>query len=187
MMNLENYSKDLKTIDLAKANLIALQYLLFFALIFGLPFYIIWGFNLSGLFPENKVLKAILPLLVFVAGIVLHELIHGIFFAAFASKGIKAVKFGVLWKMLTPYCHCKEPLKVKHYIIALLAPLLVLGIIPGIVGVATGSFLLMIFGIVFSGAATGDIMIYNLINGEYQEDLVQDHPSEAGCYIFKKK
>ena len=36
-MNLENYNQEKKTIDLMKANLVALKYFAFFALIFGLP------------------------------------------------------------------------------------------------------------------------------------------------------
>lgn len=126
-------------------------------------------------------------MLVMIIGIVLHELIHGIFFARFASKGFKSIKFGILWKMLTPYCHCKEPLQIKHYIIALLAPLVILGILPALIGLAIGHFVFVLFGIFFSTAAAGDLMIYHLIKKENPEDYVQDHPSEAGYYIFRKK
>ena len=132
-------------------------------------------------------MKAFYPFIALTIGLVIHELIHGIFFAKYASKGFKSVKFGVLLKMLTPYCHCKEPLKIKHYIIALLAPLVILGILPAIVGILIGNLGLTIFGIFFSGTAAGDLMIYNLIKKENPEDYVQDHPSEAGYYIFRKK
>ena len=127
------------------------------------------------------------PLIAFIIGIVIHELVHGIFFAKYATKGFKSVKFGVLWKMLTPYAHCKEPLQIKHYIIALLAPLVLVGILPAILGIVLGNPGLLLFGIIFSGSAAGDIMIYNLIKKENPEDYVQDHPSEAGYYIFRKK
>ena len=88
--------------------------------------------------------------------------------------------------MLTPYCHCKEPLQIKHYIIALLAPLLFLGIVPAIISLITGNVILLFLGIVFSSAAAGDLMIYLLIRKENPEDYVQDHPSEAGYYVFRK-
>ena len=45
-MNLENYTKEQKTIDLMKANLVAIKYLIFFAIIFTVPYYLIWGNNL---------------------------------------------------------------------------------------------------------------------------------------------
>lgn len=119
--------------------------------------------------------------------IVVSELIHGIFFALFAAYGFQSIKFGVLWKMLTPYFHCKEPLKIKHYKIGVLAPLVILGIVPAVLSFVTGKIFLLIMGILFSATAAGDIMIYLLIRKENPEHYVQDHPSEAGCYIFRKK
>ena len=106
--------------------------------------------------------------------------------AKYAESGWKSVKFGVLWKMLTPYAHCKEPLKIKHYKIAVLAPLVLVGLLPALVGVILGDAILTIFGILMSGSAAGDIMIYNIIKKENPEDYVQDHPSEAGCWIYRK-
>jgi hypothetical protein len=38
----------------------------------------------------------------------------------------------------------------------------------------------------FTMAAAGDFMIINLIRKENKIDFVQDHPSEAGCYIYRK-
>ena len=187
-MNLENYTKDQKTIDLMKANLDAIKYLIFYMIIFTVPYYLIWGNNLSDSFYKqaNPFLKMFFFFFAYIIGIVIHELVHGIFFAKYATKGFKSVKFGVLWKMLTPYAHCKEPLQIKHYIIALLAPLVLVGILPAILGIVLGNPGLLLFGIIFSGSAAGDIMIYNLIKKENPEDYVQDHPSEAGYYIFRK-
>lgn len=119
-------------------------------------------------------------------GIVLHELIHGITWAKFAKEGFKSIKFGVLWKMLTPYCHCKEALNVKQYIIGALTPAIVMGIVPSIIAIIIGDFGLLIFGMFFTMAAAGDFLIINLIRKENSSDLVQDHPSEVGCYIYRK-
>lgn len=185
-MDFDNLVKEKKIIDLQKANGEALKYLVLFMVAFGVPFYFIWGFELPKLNSEYLILKALTPLIILLLGIVAHELIHGIFFALYASKGIRSIKFGILWKTLTPYCHCKEPLEIKQYIIALVAPLLILGIIPSIVGLISGNGFLLIFGIFFSSAAAGDLMIYFLIRKENPEDYVQDHPSEAGYYIFRK-
>ncbi|QOW11173.1 DUF3267 domain-containing protein [Kaistella flava (ex Peng et al. 2021)] len=185
-MDFNNLVKEKKIIDLQKANGEALKYLVLFVVVFAVPFYFIWGFELPKLNSEYLILKALTPLIILLLGIVAHELIHGIFFALYASKGIKSITFGILWKTLTPYCHCKEPLKIKHYIIALLAPLLILGVIPSVFGLIGGNGFFLIFGIFFSAAAAGDLMIYLLIRKENREDYVQDHPSEAGYYIFRK-
>jgi catechol 2,3-dioxygenase-like lactoylglutathione lyase family enzyme len=38
----------------------------------------------------------------------------------------------------------------------------------------------------FTMAAGGDFLIINLIRKEKSSALVQDHPTEAGCYIYRK-
>ncbi|MCQ4035900.1 DUF3267 domain-containing protein [Kaistella montana] len=188
-MNLENFEKEEKIIDLMKANLVALKYLLLFVIIFAVPFFLIWqnSFSKASFSSDYIFVKLFSPVVGMILGIIAHELIHGMFFAMYAKQGFKSIKFGILWKMLTPYCHCKEPLQIKHYKIALLAPFVILGIIPSIISLFTGNLILLIFGIFFSGAAAGDLMIYQLIKKENPEDYVQDHPTEAGYIIFKNK
>ena len=124
--------------------------------------------------------------LFFVLGIVLHELIHGIFFAKYAKNGFKSVKYGVLWKYLTPYCHCKEPLTVRHFIVAAIMPTIILGVIPAIISILTGNILLLVWGIIFTVSGAGDILIIYSIRKFNETDLVLDHPSEVGVYIFRK-
>lgn len=188
-MYFENFEKEDKIIDLMKANLVSIKFLVLFTVIFAVPFFIIWQNSFSGnLFDSDHIFVNLFsPVVGMIIGIIIHELIHGIFFAMYARKGFKSVKFGILWKMLTPYCHCEEPLKIRHYIIALLAPFIILGIIPGIISLFTGNLILLVFGIVFSGAAAGDLMIYQLIKKEDPDDFVQDHPTEAGYTIFRQK
>ncbi len=190
---IEDYHKEQLTIDLVKANVFAILLMIPTVLIFGLPYFLIWGFGfvLSDIRSLTKFLSPELMgfglLLVFALGIVLHELIHGIVWSRFTSNGFKSIRFGVLWKMLTPYCHCKEPLKVKEYIIGALMPAIILGFIPGIIAIIIGNFGLLIFGIIFTTAAGGDFMIINLLKNEDKDDYVQDHPSEAGCFIYRKR
>lgn len=187
-MDFSHYHKELQIIDLVKANFRALLYFAFFTALFATPYLLIWGFNSKDLIPVDSPLLTISgPVIGILFGIVLHELVHGIFFAHYAKQGFRSVKFGILWKMLTPYAHCKEPLQVKHYIKALLAPLILIGILPAIAGIALGNAPLLLFGIVLSGSAAGDLMIYNRIRKENPEDYVQDHPSEAGYWIYRKK
>ncbi len=186
-MNFEQYQKEQCTIDMMKANLEGMKYLVFFLLIFALPYYFMHGLESTDFFPDRGVLfKGLFPFAMLLAGIVVHELVHGVFFAKYAKQGMRSVRFGIMWKYLAPYAHCKEPLKIKHYTVALLAPLVVTGLLPGIIGVAIGNMHLTGFGIVMSAAAVGDLMIYKLIRKENPEDYVQDHPSEAGYYIYRK-
>ncbi len=192
MHDLVNYKKEKLTIDLVWANVFALLILIPIVLVFGIPYYLIWKptFDIKNLLdaigPQGVGLGFIMTFGIFMMGIVVHELIHGITWAMFAKDGFKSIKFGVLWKMLTPYCHCKEPLTVRQYIIGAITPAIFLGFIPSTLAIVVGNLGMLIFGMFFTMAAAGDFLIINLIRKEKKDDLVQDHPSEAGCYIYRK-
>jgi len=193
MKDLENYKKEKLTVDLVWANIFGLLILIPIVLIFGLPYYLLYNeeidlINTLDVFAPQNILNGGLYFFgTLILGIVVHELIHGITWARFAKNGFKSIKFGVLWKMLTPYCHCKEPLTVNQYIIGAIAPAIVLGFIPSILAIFIGNLGLLIFGMFFTMVAGGDFLIINLIRKENKDDLVQDHPSEAGCFIYRKK
>lgn len=55
-------------------------------------------------------------------GIVLHEAIHGLTWALFVKERLRAIKFGIFKEYLTPYCHCKGFLRLKHYILGAIMP-----------------------------------------------------------------
>lgn len=189
------YTKEKLTIDIVKANIYGIVIIFPIALIYGVPYFLLWKGQFT-LEYFRSVLDTPHPLTVFMGlflllgimagGIVLHELIHGITWSLFASKGFKSIRFGVMWKMLTPYCHCKEPLKVSHYILGAIMPAIILGIIPAFIALFTGSFGLLLFALLFTIAAIGDFMIINLLRKERMDDLAEDHPSEAGCFIYRK-
>lgn len=191
---LENYRQEKKTIDIVKANIYGLFLIIPWAIVFAVPYFFIWReqftreyfkATFSAMEVRNSAGTAFLLFVVLIAGIIVHELIHGAFFGYYAKSGYKTIKFGIIWEYLTPYCHCNEPLKVKHYVQGAAAPGILLGIIPSIVAVANGSLLLLAFGGLFTIAAIGDLMIIRLIWKEDSNAYVQDHPSEAGCYIYR--
>lgn len=191
---LEERSVEKLTIDIVWANIFGLIMLIPTIAIFGIPYYLIWGnplVDFKQLFSNYSFgfigSFAVAVYLILIAGIILHELIHGIVWSRYAKQGFKSIKFGVLWSLLTPYCHCKEPLKVKHYIYGAIMPALILGLLPTILSIAIGNIALFLFGVFFIMAAAGDILTINLLRKEDMDSLVQDHPSEAGCYIFRKK
>lgn len=193
MEEFENYTKEALIVDLIKANKFGLLLIIPVIILFGLPYYFLWLSNmdfqsiLKSLNPKSLVLNGGLIFIVLVLGIVIHELLHGITWSFFAKNGFKSMKFGVFWIMLTPYCHCKEPLTVKHYIIGAITPAIVLGFIPSIIAIVSGTGWMLLFGVFFTVAAGGDFLIINLVRNEDWNDYVQDHPTEAGCYIYRKK
>jgi hypothetical protein len=192
---LEGYSKELRIINLVKANIFAIFAMFPIVLIYGIPYYLVWSKNFTFV-SFREVIRhnyigvfgsTISILLIMVFGIIIHELIHGITWARYTKNGYKSIKYGVLWKMLTPYCHCKEPLLVKQYIIGAITPGIILGLFPAIYSILTGNIGFLIFGIMFTIAALGDLLIINLLRKENMNSFVLDHPSEAGCFIFIKQ
>lgn len=187
----DKYIKEKLTIDIVKANVFSILLLIPILILFGLPYYLLWHGSLDtsnimdSLLHRNTRFGGFYILAILLLGIIAHELIHGITWAFFARKGFRSIKMGVLWKFLTPYCHCKEPMRVRQYMIGAIMPAVILGFIPAVGAIITGHFGLLVFGMIFTLAAGGDFLIINLIRKEKMDDLVLDHPSEAGCYIFR--
>jgi len=180
------------TLSGRQANLYGLLFGIPVLLLAGIPYMFIWCDVGRGwpdvLFPVIErnnivVLQAIdtkwwLILLIF-AGILLHELIHGVCMVAFAKNGWKSVSFGFNIKAIAPYAHCKEPLHPDAYRLSLVMPGFLLGDIPVLTGWFTGNILFLLFGILFTWAAAGDVMLLwmsrNITGG-----MLQDHPDKIG-------
>ncbi len=182
------YEKELKTIDIVKANQKGLLIMIPVFLLYFMPFYLIWknSMSIKEMLAADSWLSFFKWGLIFVGGVVAHELVHGITWALFAKNGFRSIRFGVMWKMATPYCHCKEPLQIKHYLIGAITPFIFVGLIPAIYAIATGSTGWLLFGIFYTIGAIGDFMIIDLLRNEKMTDFALDHPSEAGCYVYRK-
>lgn len=194
MTELDNFKKEKKTIALAKANVYGFLLLIPITIVYLTPFYFLWEEKLTldafnNLFVDVGVttglLTGLLFLLVVMVGVVFHELIHGITWAIFTKRGFQSIKFGILKEMLTPYCHCQEPLKLKQYMLGAMMPGLAMGVLPWLISLLVGSVPLFVFAIFFTMAAMGDLMIVQLIFKENPNSYVLDHPSEAGCFVYR--
>ena len=167
-------------IDIGKANVVAIIIMVVAAVVLLVPFFLIWGKPSLGDFRSAWVW-----LVAMLAGIVVHELIHGATWACYAKSGWRSISFGVMWKLLTPYCHCDEPLPIRGYMMGAVMPCIVLGIAPSIVALCIGSLPLLLWGIFFIAAAAGDLWMTWLLTKENPNSMVLDHPSEAGYYIIE--
>jgi hypothetical protein len=167
------------TMDLDRVHLYVFIMIIPVLLIYLIPFILIWDVNVlrSGWEPFYiKLLPVLIP------GVVIHELLHGIGWSFFVPGGMKAVSFGIHWKYLAPYCHCKVPMKAKYYRIGSALPLLVLGILPAIIAVISGSGTLLLFGVLFTWTAGGDIISLFLMRKLEGNSLIHDHPHKMGFY-----
>jgi hypothetical protein len=182
------------TMTAGEANLRALVFVIPIILLLGVPFYFLWlrDFTLEtwiGFFQNNRHLVkfgVLWMLIILFTGIILHELIHGLTFLLFCKNGMKSIEFGIMWKYMAPYCHCKEPLPIIPYIIGALMPAIVLGFIPAGIGLVTGKLIPLLMGMIFTIASGGDFLIVWLLRGQPKDSLVLDHESKVGCYILEK-
>lgn len=125
--------------------------------------------------------------LIFILGIIFHELIHAIVLVFYSQKGWKSVKFGINMKAIAPYCHFKEPLKLKYYRRSGMAPLILLGILPLIFAFFSGINWIKIFGILFTIGALGDIAILLKTKNLTKDQIVKDHPDKIGFLVNPKE
>jgi hypothetical protein len=168
------------SISMDKANLYGS---LFFALptaaIQSISFHLLHGSqSFTG---ANLVILA----LAIVAGIVIHEIIHGFSWAFLGKKPLSAIQLGFQWKTLTPYAHVKEPLEVNAYRLGTFMPGLLLGLLPFAAALLSGNNSLYWFSLLHTVAACGDWLVLWVIRGVKAGALVEDHPSNAGCYVLE--
>jgi hypothetical protein len=120
------------------------------------------------------------------AGLLIHELIHVFIWSWIAGKPLNVFKLGFQWKTLTPYAHCTEPMDIFPYRIGTAAPGFVLGILPWLLSLITGDVLVFLFGLLYTSAAGGDFLILWIIRRVKPGALVEDHPTNAGCFVIEE-
>jgi hypothetical protein len=168
-------------INLGKANLFSLALLIFVIALFGVPYILLWGFSDV----DFDLMEWGLFFILLILGMIVHEAIHGITWACFAKKGFRSISFGVFWKYLAPYTHCDEPMKIRPYVIAVLMPGIITGVLPAVAGIISGNFISLIIGILMTAGAAGDILVAWRLRKENVHNMVLDHPSECGYIVLE--
>ena len=182
----DNYVKEKLTFKTGREMLFAFFITAISGLVFGLPFYLLWSERVQDTFNNTEAVDLQTRLIavgiflgIIVMGLIVHELIHGFFFAIFSKDKFKSIKFGLVLKKGYAYCKCKEVLPTNQYVVGLLMPLIILGIIPSIISLFIGSSDFLLFGVIFTGAAGSDILVFkklakNMKGTWLEEDLAND-------------
>jgi len=172
------------SLSMSRVNLLAVPVALITLIVCGSPFVLIHGW--AALAESVRLfLHPGLAIPVLLVGFVLHELIHGAAWAYYGQKPIKIIRFGVNWSALAPYAHCPEPMEAGAYRLGALAPGVLLGVLPIAVAMCVGPTWLFFAGLLFSIAASGDVLILWVLRSVPSHLLVQDHPSRAGCLVYE--
>ena len=87
-------------------------------------------------------------------------------------------------KSVGPRVRCDAPVSARAYRAILLLPLLLLGVLPGVVGVLAGSWLLLIWGMFLIMACSGDLITLWAMRGLPGTTPVRAHPTHPGCEIL---
>ena len=142
-----------------------------------IPYWFIWGFG------EIELLFLIKLAAGYIMFIILHEILHLVGYLFFGKAKLSEVKLGVLWKQLTPYAHCKIPLRIKAYRISVVLPV-VLGILPLLYAFINGDDSWFSIGLFMTIGSVGDFFILWLLRKYPSEVYVQDHVSKIGCIVY---
>ena len=125
-----------------------------------IPYSIITDEDFKSMAKTWDVYTFIIGLLIFLLGIIVHELIHGIFIAIFSKNRFKDVKFGVSTnEVIAPYCDFKEDLNIWKFRICAIMPTIVLAFIPIILGFIIHDFIYLLGGCLFLIAGAGDFYL----------------------------
>ena len=124
-------------------------------------------------------------ILLFIAGIVLHDLIHGLLLGLFAPNGFKSVRFKRIKDKKIRSCHCIEAIKIGQYRITYLAPVLLLGLFPLIAGLIGDYSDCILLGFLFTILSLDDLYILWLLRPFESRDYVIDRPDETGFRVLK--
>lgn len=76
------------------------------------------------------------------------------------------------------YCSCFADLKVKQFHLVLLMPFIVLGILPSIIGAATGALSILHMGVLLTTLSAGDLAVYAVSRKENGSYYVLGEPRE---------
>lgn len=168
------------TISVVRANLMAFVTV-------G-PAAVLCGTLYALLLPDSRMVwswrRSALFLLLMLAGIFIHELLHGFGWGLFV-RDRRSISYGVLWKQATPYCACSEPLSAGKYLVGTLMPFAVLGIGLFLLSLACRDRMLLCLALINILAAGGDTTVAWMLRG-CRGALVLDHPTQCGFVAFRK-
>ncbi len=174
------------TLSLAAANGIALLIFPLVYLLLFVPYQMIWGVSFWQLISIQNYPPWWVVVPLFIGSILVHELLHVVGYRWVGKVDKTAVLLGMNWKLLTPYAHCKAPLTARAYRLSVILPGLLLGVLPGLIGLLLGSSFWVVWAALMLVTAGGDAAILWAVRDVPAETLVLDHPTRAGCSVLKE-
>lgn len=141
--------------------------------------------NTSNVF--RMIYLMIIPFLVFLLSVIVHELLHALPIIIFARKLKGTFKFGFNGKAFVPYTFSKKSFKAYQYAIILILPAIFLGFIPLIYSFITGNTWIWLLGSTNIVACAGDFFSIYLLTKVKPTTLITDHDKKIGFIVSSPK
>jgi len=126
---------------------------------------------------------AMLTLWLLGVSIPVHEWIHAAAWVASSSARWEDLCFGFAADGAAAYTHCSKPMTMRQYRMGAVAPGLLLGVVPGLLGLWLGSYSMAMYAVVMTASAAGDLYLLWYTAPIRAEQLVLDHPQEMGLIL----
>ncbi len=148
------------------------------------PFQLRWGLAPPRLPVEQPLILVLGFIGLLLAGLLLREGVHLAAYYVIGRVPRGAARLAGTGAGLTPRVRCAVLLPARAYRAILLTPALLLGVVPGIVAIAIGLWLLVIWSLWMLVAAGGDLAALWAMRGLPADTPVRAHPSRPGCEVF---
>lgn len=173
-----------RSYSIAEANVIGTIFLVLAVIVGILPHVFIHKIRFFDVLAAPFKLPGLLLAAWFVFGIVAHEALHGVGFYFFGRVPKGEIRFGVHWKLLTPYATTSAAMKARAYRGATALPgLVTIGLLIVFIGLnlpagtALASF--------FLGGAGGDALVLWSLIGVPGDAVVRDSADRVGCEVVE--
>lgn len=114
----------------------------------------------------------------------LHEGVHALGFLYFGKVSYRNIRFGILWKFLTPYCHCTVPLPADAFRKAIMLPFWVTSLVTMVPFFISPHFWVGALGGFALGACAGDLLYDAALRKTPGDAWVYDSPDSIGCTVY---
>lgn len=148
--------------DLVFMNIIGIVYFLIIAIILVLLFkygILTQKFDINNFIEGFSNAKVIFVFILSFLWLVLHEIIHGIFYVV-GGADKKNISYGIALEKGIFYCKCNRDITKKNLLLSLMAPFTIIGVLTLILSFILGDFVLLYLSLINISGCCGDLTIF---------------------------
>lgn len=125
--------------------------------------------------------------LIFSFGFFVHELIHFLTWQAVSGFPLSEFRVGIRWNSITPVIGCQRPMRVWQLMMGLIAPFLLMGLLPMGAAFYLNNTWLLFSSAIFMAWASADLLTFLLLWKVNKLAYAEMHRTRLGCVVFNLK